>query len=270
MPTSVPPPAPGSAPAKKGLPPWAWLAIGCGGLIVVSVVVFLLLGMFVFSKGKDMFEEATGSGSVSGFMESLQEDPIRTAAEAMIRMNPDLDLISTDKAAGTITFRDNTSGEEATLNFEDIAEGRFSTTTDEGNFTIDATEGSQGGMTFTGPEGEARFGASTDLSSIPDWVPSYPGATDIQGTMSASTADGVMGAFTGKTSDSAQKVVDHFKSLFEGLGFKIGAESMTRIGEESLGAITGELAVEGRSINIMVLESDEGSVVTINYHQKKQ
>jgi hypothetical protein len=88
--------------------------------------------------------------------------------------------------------------------------------------------------------------------------------------MSVTTADGVMGAFTGKTSDSAQKVVDHFKSLFETQGFKIGAESMTRIGEESLGAITGELAEQGRSINVMVLESDEGSVVTINYHQKKQ
>ena len=134
---------------------------------------------------------------------------------------------------------------------------------------MDASGGAQGGVTFKGPEGEVRFGGGGDLSDVPDWVPRYPGATDVQGTMHSSSADGIMGAFTGKSSDDAQLVVDHFKKLFADEGYKIGAESMTRTGDGAFGAITGTLD-DGRSINVVIIENVDGSQVTINYNQKKQ
>ncbi len=269
MTNGAPPPVPGSAPAAKGLSPWAWIAIGCGGLIVVGFVVFLALGLFVFNKGKEMVEEATGNESLSDFVEDMKANPARTAAETMIRMNPDLELVSTDEDAGTITFTNSKTGEEATLDFEDIAEGRFSVTTGEGDFSIETSDGGEGGVTFKGPEGETRFGASADLSAVPDWVPRYPGATDTQSTLHSTTADGVMGAFTGKSPDDAQTVVDHFKQLFEDRGHTIGAESMTRTGDGAFGGINGDLG-DGRSVNVMVIESAGESQVTINYNQKKQ
>jgi hypothetical protein len=265
------PPVPGSAPPKKGLPALAWVAIGCGGLIIVGIVLFFLLALFVFSKGKEVIEDATGSGSISDFVEDMQENPTRTAAETMIRLNPELELVSTNDSAGTITFRNTRTGEEATLNFEDIAEGRFSMTTDEGEFTVNATEAEEGGgVVFSGPQGETRFGASADLSDVPDWVPSYPGSENLQGTMQSTSAEGLMGAFSAKTSDDAQKVVDYFKNLFEERGFKIGAESMTRTGEGAFGAVNGEWVEEGRVVNVVVIENaaDGETVVTINYTSK--
>ncbi len=271
MTNGAPPPVPGSEPAKQGMSPWAWVAIGCGGILVVGFVVFLALGLFVFKKTQEVVEEATGGESLSEFVESMKENPTKTAAETVIRINPELELVSTDDEAGTITFTNTRTGEEATLNFEDIAEGRFSMTTDEGEFRVDASDAAEGGgVTFSGPDSqESRFGASADLSDVPDWVPSYPGATDVTSTMHTSSANGVMGAFTGKSTDGAQKVLDHFKQLFENEGYEVGTESMTRTGDGAFGAINGDLE-DGRSVNVVIIESGDGTQVTINYNQKKQ
>ena len=265
----APPPIPGSAPVKKALSPLAWVGIGCGGVAVVGVVVVVLLGVWTFQRGREMVEDATGSGSVGEFLEDLQDNPAKTAAETMIRMNPELDLVASDDRAGTITFRNTRTGEEATLNFEDIAEGRFSMTTSEGDVSIDATgQAGGGGVTFSGPDGETRVGATADLSGVPDWVPVYPGAADTRSMMQSATADGVMGALTSTTSDDLQTVVDHFKQVFEDQGYEIGSESVTKTGDRALGAITGELAGEGRSINIVIVENAGESQVTINYNEK--
>ncbi len=265
----APPPVPGSAPAQQGTSPWVWVAVGCGGILVVGFIAFLALGLFAVKKGKEIVEEATGTDSFSEFVEDMKENPAKALAETAIRTNPELDLVATDDDAGTITFTNTKTGEEATLNFEDIAEGRFSMTTDEGEFRVDATDAGEGGVTFTGPDGEARFGASADLSDVPDWVPAYPGATDVTGTMHTSSADGVMGAFTGKSTDDAQKVVDHFKQLFEDEGYAIGGESMTRTGDAAFGGINGDLG-DGRSINVMIVQAEGNTQVTINYNQKQQ
>lgn len=269
MSNQVTPPVSGSAEEKKGLSPLAWVAIGCGGIIIVGFLVFFLLAIFIFQRGRAMVEDATGSSSISEFLEDMEDNPAKTAAETMIRLNPDLETVATDDEAGTITFRNNRTGEEATLNFEDIAEGRFSMTTSEGDFAIEADAAGAGGVTVTGPEGETRFGAGADLSDVPDWVPAYPRATETQGMMHSTTAEGVAGSFTSKTADDAQTVVAYFKELFEDQGYEIGSESMTRTGDGAFGTITGELG-DGRSVNVVIIEGDGESQVTITYNQKRQ
>ncbi|MCP3962032.1 MAG: hypothetical protein GY719_29675 [bacterium] len=272
MSNGAPPPVPGNAPAKKGMSPWAWVGIGCAGIVVITVVGFMALGFFAVKKGKEMVEETTGSGSFEEFVQDMQDNPAKTAAETMIRLNPELELVSTDDDAGTITFTNTKTGEEATLNFEDIAEGRFSMTTDEGEYSIDASntvDGGEGGVTFSGPEGETRFGASADLKDVPNWVPAYPGATDTQSTLHSTTADAVMGAFTSKSTDDAQTVFDHFKKYFQDEGYTIGSESMTKTGDGSFGNINGDLG-DGRTVNVVIIENSGESQVTINYNQKKQ
>ncbi len=269
MTNGAPPPVPGSAPAKQGMSPWAWVAIGCGAILVVGFIVFIALGMFVFKKTKDVVEEATGGKSLSEIAQEFEANPTKAAAETAIRLNPELELVSTDDEAGTITFTNTKTGEEATLNFEDIAEGRLSMTTEEGEYSVDASDEGEGGVTFKGPEGETRFGASADLSDVPDWVPSYPGATDAQGTMHSVSADGIMGAFTAKTSDDAQTVADHFKQVLADSGYEIGTESMTKTGDGAFGAVTGELKEDGRSINVVIMQGQDETQVTINYNQKQ-
>ena len=119
--------------------------MGCGGLVVVLAVVALAAGFFVFQKGKEIVQEATGSESFQEILQDLKDNPVKTAAELMIRTNPELQLLATDDEAGTFTFRITRTGEEATVNFEDIAKGRFSVTTSEGEYSIDASGETEGG-----------------------------------------------------------------------------------------------------------------------------
>ncbi len=270
MSNGAPPPIPGTAPTKKGLSPWAWVAIGCGGLLVVGFLVIASLTAFVFKKGKDMVQEATGSDSLQEIVQKLEDNPAKAAAELAIRVNPDLELIETNDEAGTITFRNTKKGEEATVNFEDIAEGRLSITTGEGEFSVSADDTSAGGVTFKGPEGEARFGASTDLSDVPNWVPLYPGGSDTQSSFHSSSGEGTMGALTSKTSDGPQAVVDHYKKVFEDEGYEIGAQSMTTTGQGAFGAISGEIVGEGKTINVVVMGEGAETTVTVNYNLKQQ
>lgn len=254
---------------KKGLSTLAWVAIGCGGLIIVGLIAVFGLGFFAFQKGKEIVTEATGSDSIQEWVEDMQDNPAKTAAETMIRVNPDLEIVSTDDEAGTITFVDTRSGEEATLNFEDIAEGRFSVTTDEGDFTLDTNTEGEGGVTLTGPDGETRYGASADLSDVPDWVPVHPDGSNAQSLMySATTSGGVTGAFTYQVDAAAEKVAGFYKSAFESGDYKVTAESMTRSGEDVFAGINGELG-DGRSINVGIIEQGGVSQVNVNYNVKQ-
>ncbi len=96
------------APARKGLHPLAWIAIGCGGLIVVGVVVAMVLGIFAAKK-----------------LGEVGDNPAK-AAEWFIKMNPDLELVEHDESAGTMTVRQESTGETVTANSEDLKEGRSS------------------------------------------------------------------------------------------------------------------------------------------------
>ncbi len=264
------PPAPGSQPAKKGLSPWAWAAIGCGGVLVLMVVGMVVLGVSIFNWGRGALEEATGEQSLSDFVEGLEGNPARTLAETAIRMNPDLELLSTDEDAGTITFRNRETGEEATLNFADIAEGRFSMTTSDGDFSVDASEAAPaadgapaGGVTFSGPDGSSRIGGNISLDELPDWVPVYPGSDDAQVGYLTTTAEGQSGLLTGTTNDTVQQVVERYREAFEGNGFTIATESSNRSGTSQVALIsaTGEAGTvnvtatkdDGQATNIAVL-----------------
>lgn len=252
---------------KKGLSTVAWIAIGCGGLIVLVIIGVFGLGFFAVQKGKEMVTEATGSESFEDFVQDLQENPAKTTAQTMVRLNPDLELVSTDDDAGTITIYNKKTGEEATLNFEDIAEGRFSMETDEGEYRVDATGEGEGGVTFTGPDGQqTRFGSSVDLDDVPEWVPLYPDASEAQSLYSTVSAEGVAGSVSAKTDASPQEVLDHYKGLFERKGWEIKSQSMTTSGDGAFAAIVGEL--DGRTVNVSIVGQGDECQVTINYNGK--
>lgn len=265
--TSLPSSLPGSTPPKKGLSPLAWAAIVVGGFLVLGMAGMVALGVFVFQKGREVVTEATGTDSFSELAESLRNDPTRVAAETMIRVNPDLDLVESDAAAGTITFRDNRTGEEATLSFADIAEGRLGLTTADGDYTVDASAagaGEQGGVTFTGPAGATRFGAASS-GDVPSWIPVYPASGTLQSTYQSETGAGLSGAVTSTTSDDAQTVVEYYKKVLEDAGYSIGSESMTRSGDGAFGAITGELREQERRITVTAMQDARATRIIVNY-----
>lgn len=231
--------------------------------MVLALVGMVVLGVSVFNWGRGALEEATGERSLSDFVEGLEESPVRTMAETAIRLNPELDLISTDDGAGTITFRNNETGEEATLNFEDIAEGRFTMTTSEGEFSVDASAAAAaaadggtpaGGVTFSGPDGQSRLGGNISLDELPDWVPVYPASDDAQVGFLTSTDAGQSGMLTGTTDHDVEQVVEHYRGAFEDNSFTIGNESSTQSGTTQFTLISA--TGDGGTVNVTVTRDD--------------
>ncbi len=274
--TGSPPPVPGTASAKKGLSPLAWIAIIVGGFFVVGIAGCLAFGVFVYRAGQQVVEDATGSDGIGGFIEDLADDPVKTAAETIIRTNPDLELIRTDDDARSITFSDE-NGREVTWSFEDIAEGRFTVTTPDGDVTFDAPgvtasaaagAGGGGGVTVSGPDGETRIGASADLGVVPDWVPTYPSSFESQSLLHTTTPEGESGAFSFKTTDSAQMVADYYKDALENADFAITNQMMNQAAGGAAASLMGEQAAAGRSANLTAIESGGETQVTVYYNDQ--
>jgi uncharacterized protein YneF (UPF0154 family) len=234
---------------KKGLSPWAWVAIGCGGLIVLFFIVVSMSGMFLAKKAAD-------------FVEDVQENP-EAAAEMLIKMNPDLELVESDRDAGTITIREKDSGEVITVNYEDIKEGKLTFETDEGEMTFTASEDAEEGGLFTvttGDEETLRIG-TTEMDSVPEWVPVFPGATTT-GTYSATTPDGLGGSFQLNSSKSAEDVLTYYVEQLEGEGWSVQKTEYS--GPDGKG---GQVmaSMEDRTVMVILSTSEEGTQAMVNY-----
>ncbi len=244
-----------AAPApKKGLSPLAWIAIGCGCLVVVAGIAVLAGGAYFFGKAKE-------------FVADFEENPVRTTAEMMVRANPDLEIVETDEAAETITFRDKKSGEVMTVNFADVREGRIRFETDEGEVTMETQGGEEeGSLTVTTPEGTATFGSSAAVSAedLPSWLPLYPGAR-LEGAFTATSAEGRGGAFSLRTDDSTREVLAFYEERLEDQGFEVQMQTMAMSGEGTHGFIVATSADGARSVTVTVSRDDDRTVAAIQY-----
>ena len=241
----------GQTPAKKGLSPLAWIAIGCGGLTVLGIIALVVVFGFGAMKAKQ-------------FVEEHKDNPAKAAAEMMVRLNPELDLVDSDDEAGTLTIRNKKTGEEATVNFEDIAEGRIEYSTSEGDFSIDASgAGEEGGVVVQTPEGETRFGAGTDLKDLPDWVPLYPGATEVKSGYQAVTNGKAAGMISSRTSDGIDAATERYKEVLEDAGYTINTQHSTTTGGASQSMMFASR--EGRTVNVVLAEKEGMTEVVIQY-----
>ena len=234
---------------KKGLSPWAWVAIGCGGLIVLFFIVVSLSGMFIAKKAAD-------------FVEDVQENP-EAAAEMLIKMNPDLELVESDRDAGTITIREKESGEVITVNYEDIKEGKLTFETDEGEMTFTASEDVEEGGIFTvttDDDETVRIG-TTEMDSVPEWVPVFPDSTTT-GTYSATTPDGMGGSFQLNSSESAEDVLAYYVEQLEGEGWSVQKTEYS--GPDGRGGqVIGSM--DNRTVMVILSSSEEGTQAMVNY-----
>jgi len=241
-------------PKKKGLGALGWIAIGCGGLLLIGFLIFAAFGIFVGKKSKEFAGEFEGN-------------PAMVIAEKVVQMNPDLELVDSDESDQTLTILNKKTGEVATVNFEDIKEGRFSFSSGDKTVSVDAQpdEGESGVITVSGgDEGETETltigGAGID--DKPVWVPIYPG-TDPQDTFSM-TADGMTsGAFSAETPDSVSQVMDYFAEELESMGFKVGKTTFSGSGGEG-GMITTEEA-DGNLCSVAVSREGSKTNIMINY-----
>jgi uncharacterized protein YneF (UPF0154 family) len=227
------------APAKKGLPVWAWVGIGCGGLVILVLIVVMAAGFFVANKVKDVAAD-------------FEDNPAMATAKMIVKVNPDLEEVATDEEAGTITVRNKKTGEVVTVNFDDIQDGKLSFTTDEGEVKVDASQLEENGsMTVTSEDGSVVFAAGKpSAKDLPSWVPVYPG-TEPSSRHSMRTETTLSGGFEIATDDALADVLEFYRSELESEGYEISVNTYTQDATEG-GMVNGSDEAEQRSIVVIL------------------
>jgi hypothetical protein len=232
------------------------VGIGCGALFLLMCIGGGVLAM----KGCAKLREVAGD---------YEKNPAKAVATLAVKVNPDLEFISTDDAKGTITFREKATGKVTTMTFDEMSEGKFTITDSEGNETkIDGSAGGQGRVTIKGRQGETIISGNAAETAPPAWVPAYPGATAQQGGMRAEN-DGVlsgMGAL--RSQDPVGKVKDHYETQLKAAGFQVETSTMNLNGAES--ATVTATKDEGKTTaNIMINRDGDVTNIVVTYEGPK-
>jgi hypothetical protein len=252
----APPPPPGYPQApKKGLSPLAWIGIGCGVILVLGVIALGAIGFFVKKK-----------------VDEVSKNPTMAAAEVMVRMNPDLELVSKDEAHNTLTIKDKKTGEVTTFSAEDAKNGNFTIKTDKGTATFGgATGGTDGGGTLkvTDDKGQVstfNAGAGTP-QNLPSWLPVYPGGA-VQGTFDTTGPEGRSAAFTVTTTDPVSKVMEFYKAQLEGAGLKVDQSTFSSNGQNG-GTLSAKSDDEKRQAGLLFGTADGKTSATVTFQEKQ-
>ena len=109
-----------TTPQKQGLGPLAWIGIGCGGIIALAIVGFVVL-TFVFG------------GKFKQFAEDAQKDPTRMTATMMVNVSGGkFEMVAEDEPGKRYTVREKQSGALTTIYWSErtkkaeIIQGDFS------------------------------------------------------------------------------------------------------------------------------------------------
>jgi hypothetical protein len=236
MTVQSPPPGPPPG-ARKGMGPLGWIAIGCGAIIILCIAG-LAVATFIFK---------------TKVVDPLQKNPALAAAKLAVMANPDLEVVSEDDAANTITIHDKKSGKTITWNANDIKNGKMSFTSDEGSVTINPTDKSGGVLKVTdakGQETNVTMGSGAP-SNLPSWLPNYPGA-DVHGVVSSQGTEGSQATYTLSTTDTTEQVIAFYKDHLTaaGLDVKPGA-TVAFGGTTSMASLTAESGDKKRQVTIL-------------------
>lgn len=250
-------PIPSNAP-KKGLSTLVKVLLGCGVLLLLGVGSCFVVSGYFLKKGVNKLE------SFAKEMESNPDAAAVRAAELALRLNPELDIVSSSPEAGTITVREKATGKEVTFNLEDIRSGRFSIKSgdQETHVDIDASAENGGSMKVTSDQGTATFGAGS--GAAPDWIPSYPGArTD--GLATIESRGERSGSFTVSTSDAPDLLLAYFEEKLKAGGFEVQRATLSVDG-----AASGTLSAtsEKRNLSITAAAQEGTTQALVAYTEK--
>lgn len=236
--------------AKK-LSPLAWIGIGCAGLILVGAIV---TGVVLFwAKGK-----------VDDFVADSEKNPALATAKILAMTNPDIEIVGSDDQAQTVTIKDVKTGETTTFNLEQLNQGKWSVTTDEGTTTFSAD---QNGASVTGPDGQTTTWGNGEL---PEWIPAYTGTTPV-GVANVNSQDNMGGMFTMDTPDAPDKVIDWYKSKLAGAGFKEDSSSSASSDGTTMHNLSMRNEANKQDVNLTIVTSptEPGTKISVNYSMSK-
>lgn len=218
------PPAGAPAPVKRGRHPLVWLGVAVLGLFVLAAVGVLGLGAF--------------------FVHKVQQDGADlTLARVIAAVNPNLEVVRTNNADGTVTLRDRTNNKEFSIGIDAARSGKF---------TLQAKEDGKAAI--------VEFGGEVKL---PSWMPSYPGSRP-QAVFSAKgesdRESGEAGNFYFNTPDPPSRVLEFYEKKARELELPI--RSGTR------GTMSAGDDEHGRFMKVVVVERSELTRVNVTYGRK--
>jgi hypothetical protein len=242
-------PAPG-APQKKGTSPLIWILAGCGGLIVIAGIVFAIVAYW-------------GVHKLKGVAESAKKNPAVFAAKLAVMANPELEIVASDDDAGTVTIRNKKTGEQITMNAQDIKQGRLKFKNEKGEEVTFEGSGEQGneGLRIKSDKGTVTFGNAKG-EKAPAWVPVYPGSRSLA-SASEKTAERTSGSLTFQVSDASDKVLAYYERELKSSGFTV--EVTVTTGTIRVGSLSAKADSGRRTVNVIVTPTGAASQVAVQY-----
>jgi hypothetical protein len=245
-------------PERRGLGTLAWIGIGCGVLLVVVVIALAVASWFVVGKARQVAEDFDVEGN-----------PALAAARMIVRLNPELEEVDVDEEEGTITVRNTDTGEEITVDFEDLDQGRISWKTGDQEVTIDASGGEgEEVISVTGDEGEWKLSTGgTGAGDVPDWVPVYP-ETEPVASHVFEGSEGVRGTCQLETDDGAAQVIDFYQDRLQQAGYEVTVNRFSSTDGDEGGVVNAEHGASGRAVVVMVGTEDGRTTASVSYSEQ--
>lgn len=238
---------------KKGL---SCLAMGGIDCLVLVVAAFLGGGALVAK----FFPE------IKTFIADAEKDPARAAAMLALKVNPDIEVVTTDDEKREVTFKVKPSGETMTVSFEDLSQGKLKMTNAKGEeISIDASDAEKSGIVMKGPDGEAVIGGGK-AAPPPAWVPVYPGAVAQEGGMRVERPDGALnGISVSKTTETVEAVQSFFESKLKEAGFEV---TMTSAVEGKSAGISADKEDGKMTVGVTVTADEPGQTQIMATYQQ--
>jgi hypothetical protein len=232
---AVPPPVTAAAPPlKRKTSPLVWILVAILGLFVLFIVALVGAGLF------------------------FARNPGLVMSKLITAGNPNLEVIGTDTGTQSMRIRDKTTGEEVTVSFDDVKNGRFK-------------------LHAIGRNGEvANVEIGGGAGKLPSWVPAYPGAR-AQGNFTAKgmSADGMGegGVVSFTTPDPASNVVSFYAEKCKDMGMTVALTDLT--GQGGMMVATDEAG--RRTLHVLVgsgvgsgIGTDSGdTTITVTFGRKR-
>lgn len=253
------PMAPSSqTPPKKGMSTLVKVLLGCGVLLLLGVGSCVVVSGYFLKKGVNKLE---------AFAKEVESNPDAAAvraAEMALRLNPEVDVVSSNPEEGTITVREKATGKEVTFDLEDIKSGKFSITADgeETHVDIDASAADGGSMKVTTDGGTATFGGNAN--AVPSWIPTYPGARN-DGLSTIESKGEKSGSFSINTADAPDALLSYFETKLKADGFEVQRASLAVDGAPS-GTLSATNA--GRTLSITAAAQEGTTQALVTYNEK--
>lgn len=224
---------------RRGFHPLVWVGIGCAVLVVLAGVAVVGAGWFVKNKAEEL-------------VDNIENRPVETAARAFAALNPEVEFVSADEEAETVTLRNTSTDEEITIDYADLKEGRVTFQGENGTTTFDSGEE---GVSVTSPDGTFQLGGG----DLPPWVP-RPDGVETQASFTNTAADGqVSGTFT-LTGRAPAEVLAFYRETLPAQGYTLESSSNVSGVMESL--VFANSATDRR---ISLLSSADQGTVAVTY-----